>query len=87
VKIAPSVAAVAHGVQVALEGGFAADRLGLAVGDDRPLVAAVRGLVQPGAVALAEVLDQEGRVGAASVADGVDAQGRRASRWPSGRCR
>jgi hypothetical protein len=62
-------AAVAHRMQVALEGGLAADRLRLAVGDDGTLVAAVRGLVQPGAVAAAELLDQEGGVGGGDVAD------------------
>jgi hypothetical protein len=42
--------AVAHGVQVAVEGGLAAHRHRLAVRHHRPVVAAVRGLVQPAAV-------------------------------------
>ena len=79
--------AVAHRVQVAVEGGLAADRLRLARGHHRPLVAAVRGGVQPGAEALAEVLDQERRLGGGDVADRLDAERRRASPPPSGRCR
>jgi len=60
-----------HGVQVALERGFAADRFGLAVCDHRPFVTPVRGLVQPRSVTLAEVLDQPLWIGLGYVADGV----------------
>ena len=80
--------AVAHGVQVAVEGRLAADRLGLARGDDGALVAPVRGLVQPGAVALAEVLAQAtpGRRAASSPIV-CDAERGEPRARPSGRCR
>src|SRR4029453_14995889 len=55
-------AAVARRMQVAGERGLAADRLRLAERDDRPLVASMRGLVQPRAVMLAEMLEQPARV-------------------------
>ena len=56
--MAPSSALVAHGVQVAIEGGFAAHRHRLALGHHGPVVTAPGRIVHPGAVGLAEVLDQ-----------------------------
>src|ERR1019366_672271 len=47
--------AVAHRVQVVFERRFAADRFRLAVSDHGPLVASVRGIKHPGAVALAKM--------------------------------
>jgi hypothetical protein len=66
--------AVAHRVQVALEGGLAADRLRFALGDDRPLVAPVRGGVQPGAVAGAKLRAQNARIHLRQLADALDPQ-------------
>ncbi len=43
------------GVQIALKGAFAADRFGLGLRDDRPLVAAMRGVMQPDSGAFAKV--------------------------------
>ncbi len=73
--MAESSARVAHGVQVALEGGLAAEAHRLAVGDHRALVASPARLVQPCAIALAEVLDQPGLLARGEVADGVQAMG------------
>ena len=66
--------AVAHGMQIAFESRFAADRLRLAEGHDRPIVAAVRGVVQPRAVADSEVPDQPHRLGCGDVAHGAKAE-------------
>ena len=63
---------VAHGVQVALEGGFAAHRHGLAVSGYRAIVAAPGGAVHPGPGALTEVVDQPLLVFFRQLADGVD---------------
>eukprot|EP01136_Pigoraptor_vietnamica_P044545 Opistho-1_new@21414 len=65
--------AVAHRVQVALEGGFAAHAHRLALGLHGALVAAPGHLVQPGAVALAEVFDEPAALALGQLADGVDA--------------
>jgi len=61
-------------MQVRVEGGFAADRFRLAAGHHRALVATMRGGMQPGAEALAEVLDEKGRIGRGDVADRLDAE-------------
>src|SRR6266571_5719824 len=66
--------AVAHRVQVVFEGRFAADRFRLAVGEDRPVVETVRGLVHPGAMLFAEALAQEHAVGLRELADRADAE-------------
>ena len=65
--------AVAHGVQIALEGGFAADADWLALKHDRAFVAAPGGFVQPAAMALAEVLEQPFGRARGQIADAVDA--------------
>ena len=68
--------AIAHRMQVTLEGGFPADGHRLAFGDDRPLVAAPRRFMHPGAGGLAEMADQESRLLRGQLANGVDGQGR-----------
>src|SRR3990167_9436562 len=65
--------AVAHRVQVALEGGFSAHAHRLALGHHRALIAAPAHFVQPVAVALAEMLDQPAGLARRQFADGVDA--------------
>src|SRR5690606_35257476 len=65
---------VAARMQVALESGFAADGLGFGGGDDRTFVYAMGGVGQPGAVAAAELGDQEvARLGG-QLAYGLNAQ-------------
>ena len=66
--------AVAHRVQVALEGGLAAHRHRLALGHHRPLVAAPGHLVHPGAVALPKFCDQPVALARRELADGADAE-------------
>ena len=73
-EYARELLAVAHRIQIVLERRFAADRLGLAVSNHRPLIAPVRGLVHPRAVAIAEVLDQQQPVGIRKLAYGPDAE-------------
>ena len=67
--------AVAHGVQVALEGGLAAHAHRLALGHHGAVVAPPGGLMQPCAVAFAEVLQQPSGVAFGELADGLDAVG------------
>ena len=71
----PEFGAVVRGVQVAGEGGFAADAHGLAVGDNGAVVAPPRGLVQPCAVAFAEGLHEPKGVARGKLAQGVYAAG------------
>ena len=63
--------AVANRMQVALERGFTADRFGFAESNDRPLVAPMRRLEQPGTVAFAELREQPLLISGSHVADGV----------------
>lgn len=66
--------AVAHHLQIALEGGFAADGLGFPARLHGPLVDAQRRLLQPARVQVAELRAQHGRIGPRQLADGIDAQ-------------
>ena len=68
--------AVTHRVQVALECRLAADRHRLAVRDHAARIAPMGSLVQPGAVALAEMLDQKLRLSRGDVADRVQTEAR-----------
>ena len=61
-------------MQIALESGFAADRLWLAVSDDRARIAAMGGVMHPGAGMRTELRAQEFGRGGGEFADGVDAQ-------------
>mmetsp|Transcript_6770 Transcript_6770/g.28501 ORF Transcript_6770/g.28501 Transcript_6770/m.28501 type:complete len:408 (+) Transcript_6770:2174-3397(+) len=65
---------VVHRVQVALEGGLAADRHRLTVRDDGAVVPAMRGRMQPLAVALTKLFDQPAGVGRRNVAHGLQAE-------------
>ena len=66
--------AVGGGRQVAIERGLAAHRHRLARRRQRPVVAAVRGVMQPARIAAPEVLGQQGLVGSGEVGDGGDVQ-------------
>ena len=71
-KQCAQLAAIAHGVQIALEGGFAAHRYRLARRDDRPIVAAPGRLIHPRAMVGSEVLCQEGALAARQFTDRAD---------------
>ena len=71
---AGQLGAVAPRVEVAVERGLAADGFGLAVSDDRALVAAVRRLVHPRAVVATELLEEPQGIGLRQFADGADAE-------------
>ena len=68
--------AVAFGVQVALEGGFAAHGHGFAVRHHGAVIHTVGGVVQPGAVSAAKLVDQPGALLLRQRANGADAQAR-----------
>src|SRR6187399_3550328 len=61
-------------MQVVFERRFAADRLGLAIGDDGPVVAAMRGFVHPRAETAAKVFDEQRSLGFREVAYRMDAK-------------
>src|SRR3970282_1922410 len=65
--------AVAHRGEIVLERRLAADGFRLAHRDHRAPVSPVRGLVHPGAIAPAEMRDEQRRVGLRELADGADA--------------
>jgi hypothetical protein len=60
-------------MQVAVEGGFAADADGFALGRQRSGVTPPGCFVQPGAVGFAKVFAQPIRVACGQVTNGVDA--------------
>lgn len=66
--------AVVFGVQVALEGGFAADGFGLVAGDHGALVQPVRDALEPGGIVQAEMRLQQRVVGGGHLAHGLDAE-------------
>ena len=61
-------------MQIAIEGGFAAHGDRLALGHHRPVVTAPGGVVHPGAIGFAEVVDQPFALLCGDVADRVQVQ-------------